>query len=211
MFMNSIFFFNENNNLLSLSFANFGLLKSIYYFLLYTLFPSLLVGLSKIAEILIYSPLEIILPAGVTLASLSPFRLESLVDIACADYVQTQGRFLLFYPLLSHIFSLRVSVVTLAPDLKWLSSLCAIFPNANWAERESWDMFGLGFLAHPDLRRILTDYGFKGHPLRKDFPLLGYLEVSFNNLVDFIEYLPVSMSISPRVFDVANAIVFAFC
>jgi len=72
-------------------------------------------------------------------------------------------------------------------------------------------MFGLGFLAHPDLRRILTDYGFKGHPLRKDFPLLGYLEVSFNNLVDFIEYLPVSMSISPRVFDVANAIVFAFC
>ena len=118
MFMNSIFFFNENNNLLSLSFANFGLLKSIYYFLLYTLFPSLLVGLSKIAEILIYSPLEIILPAGVTLASLSPFRLESLVDIACADYVQTQGRFLLFYPLLSHIFSLRVSVVTLAPDLK---------------------------------------------------------------------------------------------
>tara|TARA_R110002050_G_scaffold280695_3_gene427724 strand:+ start:394 stop:612 length:219 start_codon:yes stop_codon:yes gene_type:complete len=72
-------------------------------------------------------------------------------------------------------------------------------------------MFGVGFLSHPDLRRILTDYGFKGHPLRKDFPLLGYLEVSFNNLVEFVEYLPVSISLSPRIFALANELAFAYC
>ncbi len=209
--INYNYIFTDILSPLSLSFNNFYLLKSIYYFLLCTLFPALFVGLSRSAEILVYSPLEIILPASVTLASLSLFQLESLVDIACADYIQTQERFLLFYPLLSHSFSLRVGIVTLAHDLEWLSSLCSIFPNANWAEREAWDMFGVGFLSHPDLRRILTDYGFKGHPLRKDFPLLGYLEVSFNNLVEFIEYLPVSISLSPRIFAVTNELAFAYC
>jgi len=91
--------------------------------------------------------------------------------ITAIDYLKNSNRFAIIFDLLSYSFSTRIRIKLFIKELEILESICSIFKSANWHEREVWDMFGIHFLNHPDLRRILTDYGFQGHPLRKDFPL----------------------------------------
>ena len=101
----------------------------------------------------------------------------SLIDICAVDVPTRQYRFEVVYHLLSLRYNSRIRVKTYTDELTPIDSICGIFKGANWYEREVWDMFGVFFIGHPDMRRILTDYGFEGHPFRKDFPLSGYTEV----------------------------------
>ena len=107
-------------------------------------------------------------------------RFKQLIDITAADYPSREKRFQLIYLLLSHENNLRIIVNTNIEDKEIVPSLTKIFPSANWMEREVFDMYGISFKDHPDLRRILTDYGFEGFPLRKDFPLTGHTEVRYS-------------------------------
>ena len=106
-------------------------------------------------------------------------RFKQLIDITAADFPNRENRFKIVYLLLSHENNLRIIVNIDIEDKKIVPSLTKIFPSANWMEREVFDMYGISFKDHPDLRRILTDYGFEGYPLRKDFPLTGHTEVRY--------------------------------
>ena len=105
----------------------------------------------------------------------SQSQFKILADICAIDYPWKKNRFKLFYNLLSICFNSRITVIVYTDEQIAVESLTDIYPAAGWFEREIWDMFGIFFFKHPDLRRILTDYGFKGYPLRKDFPLTGYI------------------------------------
>ncbi|OLL23028.1 NADH-ubiquinone oxidoreductase 30 subunit, mitochondrial [Neolecta irregularis DAH-3] len=105
---------------------------------------------------------------------------KSVMDIACVDYPTKSNRFEVVYNILSHRWNARLRVKTYANEASSVPSITDLFQGANWYEREAYDMFGVFFSNHPDLRRILTDYGFEGHPLRKDFPLTGYTEVRYD-------------------------------
>ena len=107
-------------------------------------------------------------------------KFRQLIDIAGVDYPDSEKRFQLVYLLLSHQNNIRIKVSTQFQLNQIINSITKIFPSANWMEREVFDMYGIKFKNHPDLRRILTDYGFKGHPLRKDFPLTGFNEVRYS-------------------------------
>lgn len=106
---------------------------------------------------------------------------KSLVDITVVDYPDQEKRFEIIYLLLSVKYNSRVVVKTTVDEMTPLDSVTEIYSSANWYEREVWDLFGVYFINHPDLRRILTDYGFEGHPMRKDFPLTGYVEVRYDD------------------------------
>ena len=107
-------------------------------------------------------------------------KFKQLIDITAVDYPQRDKRFKIVYLLLSHQNNLRIIINTNIDEKENVSSITKIFPSANWMEREVFDMYGISFKDHPDLRRILTDYGFDGHPLRKDFPLTGHTEVRYS-------------------------------
>ena len=126
---------------------------------------------------------------------------KQLVDVTAVDYPDRDPRFDVVYNLLSlkHNHRLRVKLATNADTP--VPSVCAVFSSANWSEREVWDLFGLFFSDHPDLRRILTDYGFEGHPLRKDFPLTGYVEVRYDEDQKRVVYEPVKLTQEFRSFD----------
>lgn len=103
-----------------------------------------------------------------------------LSDLTAADYPEKKNRFEIIYNLLSITYNTRITIITYIDEIISVDSITSIYKCANWFEREVWDMFGIFFLNNKDLRRILTDYGFKGHPLRKDFPLTGYIEVRYD-------------------------------
>ena len=107
-------------------------------------------------------------------------RFRQLIDITAIDYPEREERFKVVYFLLSHEKNLRIIIVINTDEKKLVPSITKIFPSANWMEREVFDMYGISFKDHPDLRRILTDYDFKGFPLRKDFPLTGHTEVRYS-------------------------------
>ena len=107
-------------------------------------------------------------------------KFKQLIDIAGVDYPQEEKRFKLVYLLLSHEYNTRIKIIIQFEEDKKIPSTTKIFPSANWMEREVFDMYGIKFKNHPDLRRILTDYNFKGYPLRKDFPLTGFNEVRYS-------------------------------
>jgi len=127
----------------------------------------------------------------------------SLVDIAGVDMPTRKFRFEVVYNLLSFRFNSRIRVKTYTDELTPLDSCNDIFKAANWNEREAWDMFGIYFSNHPDLRRILTDYGFEGHPLRKDFPLTGYVELRYDDELRRVVQEPVELAQEFRKFDLA--------
>ena len=114
------------------------------------------------------------------LKSHEELKFRQLIDLAGVDYPDEEKRFQLVYLLLSHEKNIRIKVIIKFNSDQLINSITKIFPSANWMEREVFDMYGIKFKNHPDLRRILTDYGFKGHPLRKDFPLTGFNEVRYS-------------------------------
>ena len=128
-------------------------------------------------------------------------KFKQLIDIAAVDYPENEKRFELVYLLLSHEHNLRIKVLIKFQINQTINSLTKIFPSANWMEREVFDMYGIKFKNHPDLRRILTDYGFKGHPLRKDFPLTGFNEVRYSEKEKKVIYEPVKLEQNYRNFD----------
>jgi len=128
-------------------------------------------------------------------------RFRQLIDITAVDYPEKDKRFKLVYLLLSHEFNQRILIDLYINENEVVSTLTSIFPAANWMEREVFDMYGVKFKNHPDLRRILTDYGFEGHPLRKDFPLTGHNEVRYSEDKKKVIYEPVKLEQNYRNFD----------
>ena len=128
-------------------------------------------------------------------------KFRQLIDITTVDYPENQKRFKIVYLLLSHEFNQRIILSYFISENEKISSLTKIFPSANWMEREIFDMYGIKFSDHPDLRRILTDYGFEGHPLRKDFPLTGHNEVRYSEDEKKVIYEPVKLEQNYRNFD----------
>ena len=126
---------------------------------------------------------------------------KQLVDMTAADYPERTERFELVYSLLSLKHNLRLRLKVATDEATPVASAVPIFSSANWFEREVWDLFGVFFADHPDLRRILTDYGFDGHPLRKDFPLTGYVEVRYDEDQKRVVYEPVKLTQEFRTFD----------
>jgi NADH-quinone oxidoreductase subunit C len=128
-------------------------------------------------------------------------RFQQLVDIAGADYPQRPLRFDVVYHLLSLTKNLRVRVKVQTDEDTPVPSVISAYPNAEWFEREAFDLYGVVFGDHPDLRRILTDYGFQGHPLRKDFPLTGYTQVRWDDELKRVVYEPVALEQEWRTWD----------
>ena len=131
----------------------------------------------------------------------SSTKFKQLIDITAVDYPERDKRFKMVYLLLSHEKNSRIKIEFDMQEGEIISSLTSIFPSANWMEREVFDMYGVEFKDHPDLRRILTDYGFKGHPLRKDFPLTGHNEVRYSEEDKKVIYEPVKLEQNYRNFD----------
>ncbi len=128
-------------------------------------------------------------------------KFRQLIDIAGVDYPGEEKRFNLVYLFLSHENNFRIKLFIKFESKQIINSITKIFPSANWMEREVFDMYGVKFKNHPDLRRILTDYGFKGHPLRKDFPLTGFNEVRYSEKEKKVIYEPVKLEQNYRNFD----------
>jgi len=124
-----------------------------------------------------------------------------LIDIAGVDYPERENRFDVVYHLLSPRQNTRIRVKLETDEDNTVPSAIGIFPAANWFEREAFDLYGILFSGHPDLRRILTDYGFQGHPLRKDFPLTGFVEVRYDDEQKRVVYEPVKLNQEFRSFD----------
>ena len=128
-------------------------------------------------------------------------RFKQLIDITAVDYPEKEKRFKIVYLLLSHEKNLRIVINTHINEKVVVPSITKIFPSANWMEREVFDMYGVSFKDHPDLRRILTDYGFEGYPLRKDFPLTGHTEVRYSEAKKKVISEPVKLDQEYRDFD----------
>ncbi|PAA68855.1 hypothetical protein BOX15_Mlig012101g3 [Macrostomum lignano] len=159
------------------------------------------------ADVTIFDELEILIhPEGVlpVLSFLKDHhagQFVNLSDICCVDVPSRQFRFEVVYNLLSLRYNCRARVKTYTDELTPLESCCSVFQAANWYEREVWDMFGVYFTNHPDLRRILTDYGFQGHPFRKDFPLVGYNEYRYDDEQKRVVIEPVELAQDFRKFE----------
>ena len=128
-------------------------------------------------------------------------KFTQLIDITAVDYPENDMRFKIVYLFLSHENNQRLILDTFIKENEFVSSLCSVFPSANWMEREVFDMYGIEFKNHPDLRRILTDYNFQGHPLRKDFPLTGHNEVRYSEDEKKVIYEKVKLEQNYRNFD----------
>ena len=128
-------------------------------------------------------------------------KFKQLIDITAVDYPQKEKRFKIVYLLLSHENNFRIIINVIINERTKVPSITKIFPSANWMEREIFDMYGVSFNDHPDLRRILTDYGFEGYPLRKDFPLTGHNEVRYSENEKKVIYEPVKLEQNYRNFD----------
>ena len=131
----------------------------------------------------------------------STTKFRQLIEITAVDYPEKEQRFRMIYLLLSHENNSRILIDYYLNENKIVPSITNIFPSANWMEREVFDMYGIEFKDHPDLRRILTDYNFKGHPLRKDFPLTGHNEVRYSEDDKKVIYEPVKLEQNYRNFD----------
>lgn len=135
----------------------------------------------------------------------TPMSYNQLIDLTAVDYPQRKLRFEILYQLLSISNNKRLTLSISSKENGIIDSLTSLYSSAGWYERETWDIFGIFFKGHPDLRRILTDYGFKGHPLRKDFPLTGFLEVRYNDFYKRICYEKTTLAQDYRNFNGTNA------
>eukprot|EP00043_Microstomoeca_roanoka_P027204 m.13780 g.13780 ORF g.13780 m.13780 type:complete len:263 (+) comp7415_c0_seq1:67-855(+) len=161
----------------------------------------------QIAQVTGHDELEIfiapssIIPVLTFLRDNTLCQFKNLSDLCGVDIPKRQNRFELVYNLLSLRHNLRIRVRTYTDELSAVDSCFSVFKAADWYEREVWDMYGVYFLGHPDLRRILTDYGFEGHPLRKDFPLSGFVEVRYDEDVKRVVCEPIELAQEFRKFD----------
>jgi len=155
-------------------------------------------------EIICIVPSWALLPFLTFLKNHTNTQFKMLIDITAVDYPSRSSRFEVVYQLLSIHYNARIRVKTNVDELTPIESVSSLFPSANWFERETWDMFGICFLNHPDLRRILTDYGFEGHPLRKDFPVSGYVEFRYDDSKKRVISEPVELAQEFRYFDFAS-------
>ena len=131
-------------------------------------------------------------------------RFRQLIDITAVDFIGKENRFRMVYLLLSHEYNLRIKIYFDINENEFVNSITKIFPSANWMEREVFDMYGIKFNDHPDMRRILTEYGFVGYPLRKDFPLTGHKEVRYSEEKKKVVYEPVKLEQNYRNFDYSS-------
>lgn len=141
-----------------------------------------------------------IVPLLTLLKDDADFQFQQLIELCGVDYPERPLRFDVVYLLLSLTKNLRLRVKVQTDEDTAVPSVTAVYPNADWCERETFDMYGVFFSGHPDLRRILTDYGFHGHPLRKDFPMTGYVEVRYDDSLKRVVYEPVKIT-EYRAFD----------
>ena len=153
------------------------------------------------SEISLYTSPTNLRPLLIFLRDYANANFKQLSDITAVDYPDREKRFEVVYILLSVRFNSRILVKVNIDEMTSLPSIVDIYPSAAWAERESWDMFGIFFAGNPDLRRILTDYGFEGYPLRKDFPLSGYVEVRYDSSKKRVVCEPLEMTQEFRLFD----------
>ena len=144
---------------------------------------------------------EAIVEVLATLRDAEGCKFEILIDICGVDYPARPNRFDVVYHLLSPRLNQRIRVKLETNESDAVASVIPLFPAANWYEREAYDMYGILFSGHPDLRRLLTDYGFQGHPLRKDFPLTGHVEVRYDDEAKRVVYEPVKLTQEFRNFD----------
>ena len=152
-------------------------------------------------QLFIYINTEDLYSAILFLKTNSKCKFMQLIDITAVDYPNKEERFKIVYLLLSHENNLRIIINTSVSEKKLVPSITKIYPSANWMEREVFDMYGISFQDHPDLRRILTDYEFQGYPLRKDFPLTGHTEVRYNEDKKKVISEPVKLDQEYRDFD----------
>jgi len=152
-------------------------------------------------ELLVDTSEEELINVILFLKSNDKLKFRQLIDIAGVDYPEEEKRFILVYLLLSHEKNIRIKVSINFEIEKKIPTLTKIYPSANWMEREVFDMYGIEFIDHPDLRRILTDYNFEGYPLRKDFPLTGFSEVRYSEKEKKVIYEPVKLEQNYRDFD----------
>ena len=153
------------------------------------------------AELTIYGRADQIVKILSFLKDDSGCQFKLLIDLCGVDYPERALRFDVVYHLLSLRHNQRIRVKIEADDEQPIPSVTEVFTSAGWYEREAWDMYGILFSGHPDLRRILTDYGFEGHPLRKDFPLTGFVEVRYDDELKRVAYEPVTLTQEFRRFD----------
>jgi NADH-quinone oxidoreductase subunit C len=153
------------------------------------------------SELLIETTEDDLINVILFLKSHDDLKFRQLMDVAGVDYPEEEKRFKLIYLLLSHEKNIRIKISINFEIGKKIPTITKIYPSANWMEREVFDMYGVEFIDHPDLRRILTDYNFVGHPLRKDFPLTGFNEVRYSEKEKKVIYEPVKLEQNYRDFD----------
>ena len=152
-------------------------------------------------ELLIETDQEDLIQVVLFLKLNDKLKFRQLIDIAAVDYPQEEKRFKLIYLMLSHEMNKRIKIsINFEIGIK-IPTMTKVYPSANWMEREVFDMYGIEFIDHPDLRRILTDYNLQGHPLRKDFPLTGFNEVRYSEKEKKVIYEPVKLEQNYRDFD----------
>ncbi len=159
-------------------------------------------GVEKGDEVVAHARADSIVDIATTLRDDLRFACEQLMDLCGVDWPErTPERFDVVYNLLSVSLNQRVRVIVTTDEATAVPSVCGVWPVATWWEREAWDLFGVVFSGQPDLRRILTDYGFEGHPFRKDFPLTGYVELRYDEDRKQVVYEPVKLTQEFRSFD----------
>ena len=166
-----------------------------------SLTPTVKISKINFGQLFIEIDIEALYSTILYLKTNNKCRFKQLIDITAVDYPEKEKRFKLVYLLLSHENNLRILININIDEKLHVPSITKIFPSANWMEREVFDMYGISFKDHPDLRRILTDYGFKGYPLRKDFPLTGHTEVRYSEDKKKVIYEPVKLEQEYRHFD----------
>jgi NADH-quinone oxidoreductase subunit C len=150
-------------------------------------------------ELTLVAPRERIV--AVMTALRDQFGFQQLLDVCGADYPDREERFEIVYHLLSLTRNARIRVKVVTDEVQPVPTVSEVYPSAGWFEREAYDMYGVIFTGHPDMRRLLTDYGFEGHPLRKDFPMSGYVEVRYDEEQKRVVYEPVKLTQEFRTFD----------
>jgi NADH-quinone oxidoreductase subunit C len=155
----------------------------------------------ELQELVVHAQRDALLTLMTTLRDDPRFAFEQFMDLCGVDWPERAERFDVVYNLLSVSLNQRIRVIVTTDEQTPVASIHSIWPVATWWERECWDLYGVGFLGQPDLRRILTDYGFEGHPLRKDFPLTGHVEVRYDEERKAVVYEQVRLTQDFRTFD----------